>query len=110
MMGGISEGAKLQRVHGDFSGITSSLKMYKINNGNYPTQQQGLKALVEKPSTAPVPRGWTKLMEAVPLDPWQNEYGYLFPGRKDPTEFEIISKGKDGQDGGGDDYSSQDPK
>ncbi|MDB6077739.1 MAG: type secretion system protein GspG [Akkermansiaceae bacterium] len=110
MMGKIGEGAKVQRVRGDFSSIGSALKMYKVNNGVYPSQQQGLRALVEKPSSQPVPRGWTKLMDDMPKDPWGSDYGYKFPGRKDPTEFELISMGPDMQEGGDNDYSSQDPK
>lgn len=109
-MGKISEGAKVSRVDGDFTSISSALKMYKVNNGSYPYTQQGLKALVEKPSGTPQPRRWQKLMDKVPPDPWGNEYGYKFPGSKDPTEFEIISRGADGVEGGEQDYSSQDPK
>jgi len=109
-MGRISESAKVGRVDSDFASITSALKMYKVNNGNYPSTQQGLKALVEKPSGTPAPRRWSKIMDKVPLDPWNNEYGYKFPGSKDATEFELISKGADGQEGGETDYSSQDPK
>lgn len=101
--------AKVGRLDGDFSSILSALKMYKVTNGSYPSTQQGLRALVEKPSGTPAPRRWTKSMDKVPLDPWGNEYGYKFPGSKDPTEPEIISKGADGVEGG-EDYSSQDPK
>jgi len=108
LMGKVSDGAKIQRVEGDFNSITSALKMYKVNNGTYPSQQQGIRALVDKPSSSPEPRRWTRLMDRVPLDPWGNEYGYLFPGRKDKTEFELVSKGPDGVDGGTDDLSSQD--
>ena len=108
LIGGVGESAKVQRVEADFNSIGSALRAYKINAGNYPTTQQGLKALVEKPTAVPVPRRWTQVMKKMPLDPWQNEYGYKFPGSKDPTEFEIISKGKDGIEGGEQDYSSQD--
>jgi len=108
LIGGIGEGAKLQRVDADFSSIGSALKTYKLNAGNYPTTQQGIKALVEKPTGTPVPRRWTKIADKVPLDPWMQEYGYKFPGSKDPSEFEIFSKGKDGQQGTADDISNQD--
>jgi general secretion pathway protein G len=109
-MGKISESAKVSRVDGDFSTISSGLKMYKVNNGAYPSTQQGLKALVEKPSGTPAPRRWSRIMDKVPPDPWGNEYGYKFPGSKDSSEFEIISKGADGIEGGETDYSSQDAK
>jgi general secretion pathway protein G len=110
LIGGIGDGAKLQRVDADFNAIGSSLKTYKLNAGNYPTQQQGLEALVTKPSSTPVPRRWTKIADRVPTDPWNNPYGYKFPGTKDPSEFELFSMGKDGQVGTEDDLSSQDAK
>jgi general secretion pathway protein G len=110
LIGGIGEGAKLQRVDADFNSLGSALKTYKLNAGNYPTQQQGLDALVTKPSSTPVPRRWVKIADKVPPDPWNNPYGYKFPGTKDPSEFELFSMGKDGQAGTEDDLSSQDPK
>lgn len=110
LIGGIGEGAKLQRVDADFNAIGSSLKTYKLNAGNYPTQQQGLEALVTKPSSTPVPRRWAKIADKIPTDPWMQPYGYKFPGTKDPSEFELFSLGKDGQAGTEDDLSSQDAK
>lgn len=83
---------------------------YKTANGFYPTTQQGLRALVERPSTNPVPARWSAIMKKVPLDPWDSEYIYRFPGRRDPTEPEIISKGPDGIENTADDLSSQDQK
>lgn len=108
LIGGIGDSAKIQRVRGDFQSIGSALQSYKINAGNFPTTQQGLKALVEKPTSTPVPKDWTRIADKVPTDPWQKEYGYRFPGRKDPTKFEIISLGPDGIEGNEDDLSSQD--
>ena len=108
LIGGIGDSAKIQRVRGDFQSFGAALQSYKINAGNYPTTQQGLKALVEKPSSTPVPKDWTKIAERVPTDPWQNEYGYKFPGSKDPSKYELISKGPDGIEGNEDDLSSQD--
>ena len=51
---------------------------------------------------------WSKIMDSVPKDPWQSEYGYRFPGRKDKSKYELISKGPDGMEGTEDDISSQD--
>jgi len=62
------------RVEGDFNSITSALKLYKANNGRYPTESEGLKALVENPGGADPPRRWTRLMDRVPTDPWGNPY------------------------------------
>lgn len=105
LVGKIKDGAKLQRVGGDFNAIGSALMTYKINAGSYPTTAQGLKALVTKPAGA---RKWVQLSKAEPLDPWGNDYGYVFPGKKDKSEYELISKGPDGQLNTEDDLSSQD--
>lgn len=107
-MNKIGNSAKLSQVESDFKSCESALAMYKLNAGSYPTTQQGLKALVEKPSSTPVPRRWIQIMKKVPLDPWGMEYGYRFPGKKQPSEFEMFSKGPDGQEGTPDDLSSQD--
>ena len=104
----VPDGAKIQRVEQDFLAIGNALKTYKINAGSYPTTAQGLNALIDKPGGQPQPARWTQVMKKLPTDPWGNEYDYLFPGRKDPSEFEIISKGKDGTEGGEQDFSSQD--
>ncbi len=104
----VGSGAKLQRVDADFNAVGSALMTYKINAGNYPTTQQGLQALVTKPTSSPVPRRWTELSKKIPLDPWQNPYGYRFPGKKDASEFELYSKGPDSIEGTADDLSSQD--
>ncbi|MDP3849061.1 MAG: type II secretion system major pseudopilin GspG [Luteolibacter sp.] len=110
LIGGLGEGAKLQRVEADFNAVGAALKTYKLNAGTYPTTQQGLRALVEKPGSSPVPRRWTQLSEKIPTDPWGADYLYRFPGKRNASEFELISKGKDGQEGTDDDFSSQDPK
>lgn len=107
-MRGIGDSAKLTQVRNDCAALRNALDMYKLNGGQYPTTQQGLKALVDKPSSAPVPRMWSRIADKVPLDPWGTEYQYRFPGKKNATDFEIISRGKDGQEGTSDDISSQD--
>ncbi len=107
-MKGIGDAAKLKQVEADFKSLDSALQMYKLNAGTYPTTQQGLKALQEKPSTTPVPRRWVQVMSKVPNDPWGAPYNYRFPGKKRANEPEMISKGPDGIDSTGDDLSSQD--
>ncbi len=87
--------------------ISSALLKYRIDAGSYPTEAQGLKALKEKPTTAPIPRRWTKNDAVMLMDPWNSEYVYKLRGSKDPTQPEIISKGPDGQLGTDDDISSQ---
>ncbi len=108
VMGKVGEGAAIQRVKGDFNSLGSVLKMYKINNGFYPSTAQGLKALVNRPGGSPVPKSWTALADSVPRDPWGEEYIYRFPGSKVASEFELVTKGKDTQLGTEDDKSSQD--
>ncbi len=106
----ISDSGALTVADGDFSSINNGLQSYKTNAGRYPAEQQGLMALVEKPTTTPRPKRWTQIMNNVPKDPWDNEYLYKFPGTKDSSRPEIISMGKDGRVGTEDDMSSQDPK
>jgi general secretion pathway protein G len=95
-MRGIGDAAKLKQVEADFKSLESALQMYKLNAGSYPTSQQGLKSLQEKPTSTPMPRRWV------------SPYNYRFPGRKRVNEFEILSKGPDGMENTPDDLSSQD--
>lgn len=106
-MKNIGSSAKLQQVRADMSSIDNMMRMYKLNAGSYPTTQQGLAALRTKPTTAPVPKMWSQLLTKDLKDPWGNDYGYRFPGRTNAAEYELISKGPDGQDGTDDDISSQ---
>jgi general secretion pathway protein G len=107
-MNRIGESAKLSQVESDFKSFESAIAMYKLNAGQVPTTQQGLKALVEKPSSTPVPRRWTQVMKKVPQDPWGKPYGYRFPGKKNAADYEMYSAGADGLDNTADDLSSQD--
>jgi general secretion pathway protein G len=107
VMGRVGDGAKRTRVSGDFQSIGAALRMYQTNNGRFPSTSQGLDALVNKPGGTPAPKRWVKLMDNVPLDPWQEPYGYKFPGTHDATTYELISKGPDMTEGTEDDISSQ---
>ena len=107
-MKGIGDSAKVSQAESDFKSIDTALMSYKLLAGSYPTTQQGLRALVEKPSSTPVPRRWAQTSKKVPLDPWKNEYGYRFPGKKNASEPEIFTKGQDGMENTADDLSSQD--
>jgi general secretion pathway protein G len=80
--------------------IAEALEMYKLDNRRYPTTEQGLKALVEKPSSGPAADNWQQggYMASLPRDPWGNDYVYLHPGVH--GEFDIISYGADGKKGG----------
>jgi general secretion pathway protein G len=84
--------------------MATALKLYKLDNGAYPTTEQGLQALVEAPSSGNIPKNWRKggYLEKgkVPKDPWGNDFVYLSPGIHD--DFDIISYGADGASGGED--------
>ena len=97
-------------VAGDFAAIDHALQSYKTNAGNYPSAQQGLIAMVDAPTTDPLPRRWVQFFDRVPKDPWDNEYIYKYPGSKNSSRPELISLGKDGLEGTEDDMSSQDPR
>ncbi len=86
----------------DIQNLESALKLYKLDNGVYPTTEQGLQALVEPPETGTIPKKWKPggYLEKgrVPKDPWGNDFVYLSPGLK--GDFDIISYGLDGVPGG----------
>jgi general secretion pathway protein G len=83
--------------------LKHAVDLYRIDNSRPPTQQQGLQALVAKPTAEPVPRNFPAegYLETrrLPLDPWNREYIYLTPGRQGEL-FEIITYGSDGEPGG----------
>ena len=89
--------------------ISAALVSYRALSGDYPSEAQGLGALVEEPTGEPVPRRWERFFHEVPQDAWGNEFEYKYPGTKDPKSPEVISPGTDGVLGTGDDLSSQDP-
>jgi general secretion pathway protein G len=88
----------------DISTVMQSLKLYKLDNQRYPTTEQGLQALVTKPTAGPAANGWKNggYLDKLPNDPWGTPYKYLSPGIK--GEIDVFSLGADGQPGGvGDD-------
>jgi len=96
--------SKVAAAKVDMATIMQALKLYRLDNQRYPTTEQGLHALVEKPTAGPAANGWKAggYLEKMPKDPWGNPYQYLSPGLK--GEVDIISLGADGQPGGtGDD-------
>jgi len=75
--------------------LAKTLELYRLDNGKYPTTEQGLKALVEKPTSDPVPTKWKQYIDAIPVDPWGNEYVYISPGTK--GAYDLMSVGQDGR-------------
>ncbi|WP_312225719.1 type II secretion system major pseudopilin GspG [Stutzerimonas nitrititolerans] len=94
--------AKVAVAKGDIKAIGAALDMYKLDNFSYPSTQQGLNALVEKPSGSPQPKNWNRdgYLKRVPKDPWGNDYQYLSPGTQ--GQFDLYSLGADGKQGGTD--------
>ena len=96
--------SKVAAAKVDIATVMQALKLYRLDNQRYPTTEQGLQALIEKPTTGPAANGWKAggYLEKMPKDPWGNPYQFLSPGVK--GEVDIISLGADGQPGGsGDD-------
>ncbi|MFH1154597.1 MAG: type II secretion system major pseudopilin GspG [Pseudomonadota bacterium] len=99
---GRTDEAKQVKAKVDIAAIETGLKLYRLDNGTYPSTEQGLLALVEKPGTEPLPDKWHDGgyldKGKVPKDPWGREYLYLSPGVH--NDFDIISYGADGAPGG----------
>ncbi|MEK0445407.1 MAG: ral secretion pathway protein [Verrucomicrobiota bacterium] len=105
-LGGNLATAQETKVRADIQTLKTQLTVYEGTNGFPPSTDQGLRALVQQPSSSPTPRNWRKLMDEVPLDPWGREYQYLQPGRRNPDSFDIFSAGKDGTVGTDDDIGN----
>lgn len=92
--------ARVVAARQDIRSVLQALKLYKLDNGRYPTTEQGLKALVEKPTSQPAANNWKTggYLEKLPKDPWGNDYIYLNPGLH--GEIDVMSYGADGAAGG----------
>jgi general secretion pathway protein G len=92
--------ARVIAARNDIAAIMQALKLYRLDNGRYPSTEQGLSALVTRPSVAPIPPNWKAngYLERMPKDPWGNPYQYLNPGLH--AEIDVFSFGADGQPGG----------
>lgn len=101
---GRTEQAKEVQTRVQIEGLETALKLYKLDNGVYPTTEQGLQALVERPDAENAMQSWRKggYLEKgkVPTDPWRNEFIYLSPGIQ--GDYDITSYGADGVPGGED--------
>ena len=95
---GRSDDARIAAAKHDVATIQQSLKLYRLDNGRYPTSEHGLQALVAKPQSAPVPTNWRQYLDKLPKDPWGKEYQYLNPGVH--GEVDVFSLGADGAPGG----------
>ena len=94
--------AKITAAQSDINTLMNALKIYKLDNGRYPSTDQGLQSLVAKPTTGNVPGNWKSYLDKLPEDPWHHPYQYANPGAH--GEIDVFSFGADGQAGGeGDD-------
>lgn len=103
-LAGRSEEALKKIAEADIQGnISLALKLYEVDNGRYPSTEQGLQALLAKPTAPPAPRNWKgPYLEREPLDPWKKSYAYRQPGTHPPRDYDLYSLGPDGQEGGDD--------
>jgi general secretion pathway protein G len=106
---GYTEKAKREKARADIASLEGALELFKADNGFYPTTEQGLDALIIKPSTGRIPAKWMEggyFKKGVPLDPWGNRYVYFAPGRRGEG-YEVVSLGTDGQESDDDVSSSE---
>jgi general secretion pathway protein G len=97
---GRQDEAFIAKAKSDIRALSSAMKLYKLDNFNYPSTEQGLESLIKKPDGDPPAKNWKSggYIEALPLDPWGNPYQYLSPGEH--MEFDLWSLGSDGRAGG----------
>lgn len=94
---GRGDEARVTAAQTDIQTIAQALEMYRLHNSHYPSTDQGLGALVNKPSGSPEPKNWRgPYLQKMPQDPWQNDYAYI----NDNGAPDVISYGADGVDGG----------
>lgn len=93
-----ADDARVTAARTDVNNIMQALKLYRLDNQRYPTSEQGLQALLTRPTTGPAAPNWKPYVEKLPKDPWGNPYQFLNPGVK--GEIDVFSLGADGQPGG----------
>ena len=92
------EQARIVKAKQDILAIENAMDLYKLDNGHYPSPQQGIDALVKKPTTDPMPTNWSGYLKTVPIDPWGNPYHYSNPGKH--SDIDIYTYGPSGKPGG----------
>jgi general secretion pathway protein G len=97
------EDARVTKAKIEIANLEQALELYYLDNGTYPTTEQGLRALIEKPQSGEIPENWKAggylAKPKMPEDPWGNKYQYLAPGEHN-SDFDLYSLGKDGVEGG----------
>ena len=108
-----TEEAKKQAARADIeANLALALDLYSLDNGNYPTTEQGLEALRTAPTTPPIPDKWKGpyLKKGSPKDPWGRPYQYRSPGEFNKEDYDLYSYGPDGVEGGDDDITNWETK
>lgn len=90
--------ARVSKVRADLRSVSNALELYRLDNYRYPTTEQGLEALVKKPTIEPLPKNWQGYLDRAPEDAWGRAYLYLEPGEH--GEYDLYSLGADGETGG----------
>ena len=93
-----TDDARATAARTDVNNLMQALKLYKLDNQRFPTGEQGLEALVRKPTVGAIPPNWKPYLEKLPADPWGRPYQFISPGVK--GELDVFSLGADGQPGG----------
>ncbi len=93
-----ADDARVTAARTDVNNLMQALKLYRLDNQRYPTSEQGLNALVTKPTAGPAAPNWRRYLDKLPTDPWGRPYQYLNPGLH--GEVDVLSLGADGQAGG----------
>lgn len=105
--GGQQEKARVNATLAEIRNYGTALGLYELDNGNYPTTEQGLRALETKPTSPPEPKNWRRYLDSpVKNDPWGNPYLYKNPGDKRADAYDLSSRGPDGQEGTEDDIAN----
>lgn len=103
---GKSQQARIATARADIdANLAVALDLFEMDNGRYPSTQEGLQALVKSPPNAPSWKG-PYLKKGIPVDPWGRPYVYRSPGRFNPEDYDLLSYGPDGIEGGGDDITN----
>ncbi|PLX98079.1 MAG: type II secretion system protein GspG [Desulfuromonas sp.] len=105
---GRTQEARINAAESQVGVFATALDAYELDNGGYPTTEQGLSALSQEPTVPPTPTRWKGpyLQKAVGPDPWGGEYQYKSPGQRNPRSYDLLSYGPDKREGGGDDITN----
>lgn len=106
LLSGNVDTAKEIRVDSDLKALTNALLSYQIKSSRLPTNDQGLDALLTKPTKEPIPDNYRPTLDEQMKDPWGQPYKYRYPAQKSKKEFDVWSVGKDGKDGNEDDIGN----